>query len=341
MTRMLWAVSIIVGVVIAALLVSFVFIGLHINKLSPKDLLETETVEISSGDEFVKELIKNSNMGSKYGAKKSYELVGDSPIRLTSKNIEEIEKEGNIAFYGRLDGRNRSIVFDDDAELHMPLFAHIGAGASIEQLSIHNAHLMGRIDEPIAVLAEANYGTIQDVSVDASIQIRSAAEASAIAVFNYGSINHCVAKVQVGIETKYLTNDAGVSKDWVFKFGAIAAINGATENFSGKIENVIVDVNFPQDFVVLSRQLHKNLNVGYVVGTWANPDQITNAAVLKAQFSLTAHDCADLISVDGISKTIKNIESGDMTAGNHPGWTKWQFSEEGDRLPTLIPNLYD
>ena len=35
------------------------------------------------------------------------------------------------------------------------------------------------------------------------------------------------------------------------------------------------------------------------------------------------------------------MQMGEMTAGNHPGWTKWQFDESGNELPILQPNLHD
>lgn len=341
-TRKIGLISLGIGCLLSVLILFFAWLGLFLNNLSFADFKTTETVDISTGDDFVKEVIKNSKLGSKFGAKKTYKLSGPEPIKLTSKNVADLENEGDISFYGKLLGYNYSIVFDDDVELHAPIFACLGENALIERISIENANLVGRLDKPISVLVEANYGTIQDIYIDASLQIRGASEAAAIAIFNYGYINHCAAEVHLEIESKYLTDDAGASKDWTCKFGAIAAVNGEVDGVKGKIENIIAAVDFPNNFIVLSRQLYKNSNVGYIVGTWTDPAQIASASVLNAQFLFTAHDCADLFATDGIAKTVKNIEIGMMTSGNHPGWTKWQFNNEaGDELPKLSPDLHD
>lgn len=328
-----------VGCLLSFLVLFAVWLSLFLNNLSIKDFNSTTPVEISSGDAFVEEILKNSKLGDKFGAEKTYKLT--KSITLRDSNILDIEEAGAVSFYGKLYGCNYSISFDSNAKLRSPIFSHVGADAIIERISIENAQLIGRLDKPISVITETNYGTIQDVSIDVSLQINSASEAAAITVFNYGNINHCAANVHIGIETKYLTDDAGVSKDWVCKFGAIASVNGEAKGMKGKIEDVIAAVDFPANFVVLSRQLYKNTNVGYVVGSWTEAAQISNASVLNGQFYLTAHDFADLFVNDKNTKTVKNMQIGEMTAGNHPGWSKWQFDESGNKLPILIPNLHD
>ena len=328
-----------VGCLLSFLVLFAVWLSLFLNNLSIKDFNSTTTVEISTGDTFVEEVIKNSKLGNKFGAEKSYKLTG--AITLSDGNIADIEAAGPISFYGKLYGYNYTISFDSNTELRAPLFSSLGEDALIERIAIKNAQLKGKLGKPISVITETNYGTIQDVSIDVSLQINSASEAAAIAVFNYGNINHCAANVHIEIESKYLTDDAGASKDWTCKFGAIASVNGEAKGIKGKIENVISAVDFPANFIVLSRQLNKNTNVGYVVGAWTDAAQITNTSVLNGQFYLTAHDFADLFVNDKNIKTVKNMQMGEMTAGNHPGWTKWQFDESGNELPILQPNLHD
>lgn len=339
LTLKIGLISVGVGCLLSFLVLFTVWLSLFLNNLSIKDFNSTTTVEISSGDTFVEEVIKNSKLGNKFGAEKSYKLAG--PIKLSDGNIADIEAAGAISFYGKLYGYNYTISFDSNTELRAPLFSSLGEDALIERIAIENAQLKGKLGKPIAVITETNYGTIQDVSIDVSLQINSASEAAAFAVFNYGNINHCTANVHIGIESKYLTDDAGASKDWTCKFGAIASVNGEAKGIKGKIEDVIAAVDFPANFIVLSRQLNKNTNVGYIVGAWTDAAQITNASVLNGQFYLTAHDFADLFVNDKNTKTVKNRQKGEMTAGNHPGWAKWQFDETGNKLPILKPNLHD
>lgn len=334
----------VIGFVFLSLFISIVvlliiWLSFFQNNLSIKDFNTNNQIEIGTGEMFVEEIIKNSKMGSKFGRNKTYKLTKN--IVLSSKDVQNIEKTKGIAFYGKLSGCNYSLSAEKNVELHSPIFLSLGKNALIECLSIESIKVVGKVNKPIAVLVETNYGTIQNVAVEVSLYINSASEAAAISAFNYGRINHCVANVHIGIESKFLTDDANVSKDWGCKFGAITSVNGEAKEVKGEIKDVIVAVDFPADFIVLSRQLNKNTNVGYVVGAWTDATQITNASVLNGQFYLTAHDFADLFTTGRGSKTVKNIQNGEMTHGNHPGWVEWKFNESGNELPILIQNFHN
>lgn len=134
LTLKIGLISLGVGCLLSFLVLFAVWLSLFLNNLSIKDFNSTTTVEISTGDTFVEEVIKNSKLGNKFGAEKSYKLTG--AITLSDGNIADIEAAGPISFYGKLYGYNYTISFDSNTELRAPLFSSLGEDALIERIAI-------------------------------------------------------------------------------------------------------------------------------------------------------------------------------------------------------------
>ena len=317
------------------------------------DDYSVKSVNISSGDEFVTEMIKNSKLGRISGNKKYY-LTED--IVLSAENVNALKQAGEITFFGVLDGydANRAdgagknqcykISFSSDAQsMNKPIFNVISAQAKILNLTIESPKFVGEIGKTIAVLSNINRGTIQNINLEnTTIDIsNNLTAASALTVYNYGEISHCVADVKFKVSQEYISSDVGKSGDWQCVVGAIAANNSN----GGKISDVIVSVDYPSDFLVLSRQYYRNHNVGYVVGTWNDSSNLSNLSVLydigksNAEiFTLTAHDFANLNRNILMLYANGGEKGGNMTESNFHGWERWNFFDNNS-LPKLVDGL--
>ena len=309
-----------------------------------------DNVNLSTGDEFVTEILKNSKLGSIAG-QKTYYLTNS--IVLSSGNVKDLKNAGEINFYGVLDGydANRvdsagknecyTISFADDApSMNKPIFNVISEKAVVRNLTIEPVEYIGEIGKTIAVLSNTNQGTLENINIkNTTIDIsNNPIAAAALTVYNYGKINHCVANVSFKVAQEYISSDVGKSGDWQCIVGAIAANNSG----EGKIENVIASVDYPADFLVLSRQYYRNLNVSYIVGTWSDSSKLHNLAVLydignvnAELFTMTAHDFADLNNGILISFANGGNKGGNMTESNFHGWDLWIFFDSNS-LPKLV-----
>ena len=335
--------------IMAILFICSVFIVDAIKGIDIDDY-SVDTVNISSGDEFVTEIIKNSKLGSISGNKKYY-LTED--IVLSAENVNTLKQAGEITFFGILDGydANRAdgagknqcykISFSSDApSMNKPIFNVISEQAQILNLTIESSEFVGEIGKTIAVLSNINHGMLQNINLkDTTIDIsNNPIAAAALTVYNYGDISYCVADVKFKVAQEYISSDVGKSGNWQCVVGAIAA-NNSNE---GKISNVIASVDYPSDFLVLSRQYYRNQNVGYVVGTWSDSDELSNLFVLydfeksNAEiFILTAHDFADLDRNILMLYANGGENGGNMTESNFHGWERWVFFDNNS-LPKLV-----
>lgn len=317
---------------VTVLLMVIIVTLLTINNLEFRDITKTaEAIELNDNN-FVETIIKNSKMK----IRNNYYI--SSKITLGESELNDLENAGDLTFYGLLDGKGNTIELE--WPMSKPIFSQISEESTVKQLVIDDAKVSNKYANSLAVLTNVNKGTIEFVKLsNAQISTSGISVAGGIAAYNLNEIKYCVASVFFEIDNEFTNpNQPGMSANWKCYVGAVAGINSG----GGQVKGAIVSTNFPENFVVLTRQQTKNNMVGYAVGSWNKEKSISDVHIIDARYITTAHDIKMLYGTDMKNclqlKSLDELESVNFINGD---WNNslygWSF--KSGALPILKTSL--
>ena len=349
---MLRAKKIFIAWIVIALALCGIFLILYImlletgwaNSLSFSDL-QKKGVGINSAETFVEELLKNDAMGAEFGKNRQYVLEED--IELSETHINALGNS-NLSFWGELNGNGHKVMpAESDLVLKKPLFYYIQLGAKVAYVEF-SGWMISVADGQAAALFGTNEGILQNVKLsDITLNIEQLypgkenpdTAIAALALNNAGTIKNCVADISVQLHNENISNP-----NFKCVIGGLVA-----KNFTdGRIEDIIIDVEYPGNLAALDIGKNRRRNdVGVVIGC-GDIDQLKNITVISNNLGngKNAYDIYELqISTNNtlyiVSVTELVQKFGTESPWQNNNWnndgTWWGVDKSTANLPTLKP----
>lgn len=333
-----------VTVVVAMIFIVNICLPFFLTSAVSASDLKKDKIEIDSAESFVKELIKNDAMGAVFG-KKQYTLKED--IELSQSQIDEL-CSSNVSFWGELNGNGHKVMpLNRDLVLKTPLIDYVHSDAQINFIEFSN-WTISVADGQAAAIVGTNEGMWQNVKFDnITLNIEQLYSGkknpntaiAAMAINNVGKIKNCVADIDIKLHSENISEP-----DFTCVVGGLIAKNFV----DGRIEDVILDVEYPSDIAALdtNKNLRRN-DIGLIIG-YGDTDLLKNITVISNKLGIgkNAHDIyelqvradnslyvvelAELVQKFGVDSPWRN------TDWNSDG-TWWSADKSTASLPTLRP----